>query len=77
MLCFSFLLLVLVDFLALYVRRLHLNSIFLFIILFSIRGKERWVLNRYEVFILAFSGIIRGTVAFALMSKEEPSEPNK
>ena len=52
---------------------MSLDSIYLFIFAFSIKGKDRWVLNRYEVFIIAFSGIIRGTVAFALMSKDEPN----
>jgi len=64
---------VLLDFLALCAHRMSLDSIYLFIFVFSIKGKDRWILNRYEVFIIAFSGIIRGTVAFALMSKDEPN----
>lgn len=39
------------------------------LIIRKLRGEDKWRLNRYELAIITFAGIIRGSVAFALITK--------
>jgi len=38
-------------------------------IFIGFKGKEKWRLNRYEMGIIWFAGLIRGSIAFALIAK--------
>lgn len=43
----------------------------------KIKGENKWRLNTNELSIISFAGIIRGSVAFALITKlSVPSGPN-
>ncbi|KAL4499898.1 hypothetical protein ABPG72_015247 [Tetrahymena utriculariae] len=41
-----------------------------------IKGKQKWRLNRYEMGIIWFAGIIRGAIAFALIQNVPQDESN-
>ena len=45
-----------------------------FALLFRLKTKGKWRINRYEFFIIFYCGLIRGVVAFALISEESPHD---
>lgn len=45
-------------------------------ITYLIKGKDKFKLSIYELNIVWFAGLIRGSVAYALISKLTISDPN-